>query len=79
MPPSSTLLPLSRILSFFLSFFFVGLAQDDEELVTDLMLQVDTCLQYGEHEEPREVDLMDRLAGEDDDDDNNNGSSGLFA
>ena len=55
------------------------MAQDDEELVTDLMLQVDTCLQYGEHEEPREVDLMDRLAGEDDDDDNNNGSSGLFA
>eukprot|EP01147_Barroeca_monosierra_P011172 gene11172-3230_t len=33
---------------------FFPLDKDDEEMVSDLVLQVDMCLQYGEHEEPRD-------------------------
>ncbi|EGD72601.1 MinD type ATPase [Salpingoeca rosetta] len=38
---------------------FYPLDKDDEEMITDLVLHVDMCLQYGEHEEPRDVDRMD--------------------
>ena len=34
---------------------FLPLDQTDEESINDVLLQIDTCLQYGEDQEPREM------------------------
>ena len=34
---------------------FLPLDQTDEDSVNDILLQIDTCLQYGEDQEPREL------------------------
>ena len=34
---------------------FLPLDQTDEDSINDVLLQIDTCLQYGEDQEPREM------------------------
>ena len=40
---------------------FLPLDQTDEDAVNDILMQIDTCLQYGEDQEPREMRVGGRV------------------